>query len=221
MWRTNQVSSRQNMVGFTLIEVLVAIAIFASLSVGAYQVLNQVQRSNEISAERTARLAELQRAMVIMDADFRQMALRQFRTDGEAPSEQILQWKESLLDSDQHGLLFVRLGWHNPQQQFPRGEVAKVGYRLFENRLERVWWRYPDTPAGQQGLISPLLTGVEDWTVQFYLQGEWSKEWVPTNALPEAVKVTLRLKDYGEIERIYLTGGGSLNMTQESVENAG
>lgn len=73
------------MAGFTLIEVLVAIAIFASLSVGAYQVLNQVQRSNEISAERTARLAELQRAMVIMDADFRQMALRQFRTDGEAP----------------------------------------------------------------------------------------------------------------------------------------
>lgn len=120
------------MAGFTLIEVLVAIAIFASLSVGAYQVLNQVQRSNEISAERTARLAELQRAMVIMDADFRQMALRQFRTDGEAPSEQILQWKESLLDSDQHGLLFVRLGWHNPQQQFPRGEVAKVGYRLLK-----------------------------------------------------------------------------------------
>ncbi len=114
------------MAGFTLIEVLVAIAIFASLSVGAYQVLNQVQRSNEISAERTARLAELQRAMVIMDADFRQMALRQFRTDGEAPSEQILQWKESLLDSDQHGLLFVRLGWHNPQQQFPRGERKSV-----------------------------------------------------------------------------------------------
>ncbi|ENM5902275.1 type II secretion system minor pseudopilin GspJ [Vibrio mimicus] len=221
MWRTNQISTRQKIAGFTLIEVLVAIAIFASLSVGAYQVLNQVQRSNEISAERTARLAELQRAIVIMDADFRQMALRQFRTNGEAPSEQLVQWKESLLDSDQHGLLFARLGWHNPQQQFPRGEVTKVGYRLYENRLERIWWRYPDTPVGQQGLISPLLTGVENWQVRFYLQGEWSDEWVPTNALPEAVSVKLTLKDYGEIERIYLTNGGSLNMTEESVENAG
>ncbi|MGL6171847.1 MAG: type II secretion system minor pseudopilin GspJ, partial [Vibrio sp.] len=81
----------QQSCGFTLIEVLVAIAIFASLSIGAYQVLNQVQRSNQISAERSARLTELQRALVIMDADFRQMALRQFRTDGQAPSELLLQ----------------------------------------------------------------------------------------------------------------------------------
>lgn len=97
--------------------------------------------------------------MVIMDADFRQMALRQFRTDGEAPSEQILQWKESLLDSDQHGLLFVRLGWHNPQQQFPRGEVAKVGYRLFENRLERVWWRYQILQRGSKADLSVVNWG--------------------------------------------------------------
>ncbi|MGL4223705.1 MAG: type II secretion system minor pseudopilin GspJ [Vibrio sp.] len=202
--------------GFTLIEVLVAIAIFASLSIGAYQVLNQVQRSNQISAERSARLTELQRALVIMDADFRQMALRQFRTDGQAPSELLLQWQASLLDSDQHGLLFTRLGWHNPQQQFPRGEVAKVGYRIYEQRLERIWWHYPDTPVGQSGLVTPLLTGVEDWQVQFYQQGEWRTEWSTKHALPEAVKVMLQLQDYGQLERIYLTGGATLNQAESS-----
>ncbi|MGB1279761.1 MAG: type II secretion system minor pseudopilin GspJ, partial [Vibrio cyclitrophicus] len=69
--------------GFTLIEVLVSIAIFATLSMAAYQVVNQVQRSNEISIERSARLNQLQRSLVILDNDFRQMAARQFRTDGE------------------------------------------------------------------------------------------------------------------------------------------
>ena len=52
--------------GFTLIEVLVSIAIFASMSVAAYQVVSQVQRSNVLSQERTQRLNELQRAMVMM-----------------------------------------------------------------------------------------------------------------------------------------------------------
>ena len=55
--------------GFTLIEVLVSIAIFASLSVAAYQVVSQVQRSDVLSQEKIQRLNELQRAMVMMDND--------------------------------------------------------------------------------------------------------------------------------------------------------
>ncbi|MDF5653141.1 prepilin-type N-terminal cleavage/methylation domain-containing protein, partial [Vibrio parahaemolyticus] len=45
MWRNNhpRANTRQRVKGFTLIEVLVSIAIFASLSVAAYQVVSQVQ----------------------------------------------------------------------------------------------------------------------------------------------------------------------------------
>lgn len=190
--------------GFTLIEVLVAIAIFASLSIAAYQVLYQVQLSNQVSAQREARLSELQRAMVIMDADFRQMAARTFRTNGESPSVNLLQWQDYLLDSDDKGILFTRLGWHNPQQQLPRGEVVKVGYRLKENVLERVWWHYPDTTAGQVPLIAPVLSQVESWSIRFYQRGEWTDKWQTESALPEAISLRLTLQDYGEIERVYL-----------------
>ncbi len=105
---------KRNQRGFTLIEVLVSIAIFASMSVAAYQVVSQVQRSNVLSQERTQRLNELQRAMVMMDNDFRQMAMRQMRTNGEEPSKQLLFWSDYLLDSDAKGVMFARLGWHNP-----------------------------------------------------------------------------------------------------------
>lgn len=202
--------------GFTLIEVLVAMAIFASLSVAAYQVLYQVQQSNQVSAQREARLSELQRAMVIMDADFRQMALRPFRHEGESASAQLVQWQDYLLDSDTKGLLFTRLGWHNPQQQFPRGEVLKVGYRIKEQVLERVWWRYPDTPTGQEPIIAPLLNDVEAWSVRFYLNGQWSNQWETQQVLPQAIAIGLTLKDYGEIERIYLLTGGSVGETNDS-----
>lgn len=206
MWRSN-VSRNQ---GFTLIEVLVAIAIFASLSVGAYQVLNQVQRSNEISMQRSERLKSLQRALVYLDNDFRQMALRQSRTNGEEPSPLLLQWKEYLLDSDSKGVMFVRSGWHNPQQQFPRGEVSKVGYRIKDNQLQRVWWRYVDTPVGQEGIVMPLLDEVEAFELRFFDGEQWLRAWQSSYTLPEAVAVELQLADYGKIERIYLTSGGSL-----------
>ncbi|EGX6962015.1 type II secretion system minor pseudopilin GspJ [Vibrio alginolyticus] len=218
MWRNNHLraNTRQRVKGFTLIEVLVSIAIFASLSVAAYQVVSQVQRSNALSQERTQRLNEIQRAMVMMDNDFRQMAMRQTRTNGEEPASRLIFWSDYLLDSDTKGLMFARLGWHNPQQQFPRGEVTKVGYRLKEETLQRVWWRYPDTPVGQQGTVTPLLTQVESFDMRFYDGKQWKKEWAEEKALPKAVSVVLTLKDYGEITRTYLTPDGTLSQKEES-----
>lgn len=195
--------------GFTLIEVLVAIAIFASLSIGAYQVLNQVQRSNELSQQRTTRLNEINRAVVLMDADFRQIAARQFRTQGGEPSKQFIIWQDALFESEQKGIVFTRLGWSNPQQQFPRGEITKVAYRIRDGVLEKIWWRYPDTPIGQDGIVTPILTQVDSWSMRFYFEGKWSDTWEQNMALPDAIAVKMTLADYGDIERIYLVAGGA------------
>lgn len=197
--------------GFTLIEVLVAIAIFASLSVSAYMVLAQVQRSNQISIEKSERLKAIQRAMVIIDNDFRQIALRQFRTNGEDASDQIIVWGEGVINSEDKGLMFTRLGWQNPQQMFPRGEVTKVGYRVIEGTLERVWWRYPDTAVSDEGVVTPLLEDVEKIEVKFYRKEGWSETWQQSLTLPKAIAFIVHLKDYGEIERVYLTAGDKLN----------
>ena len=120
-------SSRGSVKGFTLIEVMVAIAVFATLSFSAYQVVNQVQRSNELSLEKSERIKQLQRSLVFLDNDFRQIVARPFRTNGEKVSDKLLSSDEYLLDSESQGILFVRLGWKNPQQAFPRGEIIKVG----------------------------------------------------------------------------------------------
>ena len=212
MWRNNRFNAakRRSPQGFTLIEVLVSIAIFASLSVAAYQVVAQVQRSNALSQEKTQRLNEIQRAIVMMDNDFRQIALRRTRTNGEGPASKLIFWSDYLLDSDAKGVMFARLGWRNPQQQFPRGEVTKVGYRIKDETLQRVWWRYPDTPVGQEGIVTPLLADVTAFDIRFYNGSEWTNEWESTTELPKALSVVISLQDYGDITRTYLTSGGKI-----------
>ncbi|MDW6002639.1 Type II secretion system protein J precursor [Vibrio mangrovi] len=202
--------------GFTLIEVLVALAILASLTMAAYQVLNQVQRSNVVSKESEIRLGEIQKALAVMDSDFRQMASRQFRNQGEEPGAQLLWMQDGLLSSEGVGILFTRHGWVNPQMQFPRGDIMKVGYRLIEDRLERIWWRYPDTVAGDNGIGRPLLTQVESMSFRLYRNHQWVERWEDKGVLPEAISVKLTLKDYGQIERIYLVAGSELSLSNVS-----
>ena len=66
----------RNKKGFTLLEVLIAIAIFAILSLAAYEVLHGVLRSSEISKQHSESLTELQRAMMIIEQDFSQITYR-------------------------------------------------------------------------------------------------------------------------------------------------
>jgi general secretion pathway protein J len=197
-------SQRSVMQGFSLIEVMVALVIFVALSFGVYQVLNQVQRSEQLTRDSSSRLNQLQKAVLIIDSDMRQIASRAVRTNGENPNKHWLLWQDYLLDSDSKGLLFTRLGWSNLNQQFPRGEVVKVGYRLVGKQLQRIRWRYPDSVAGDQGVVTPILDGVSAISARFLNQQEWLDSWDRVDALPEAISLTLTLEDYGDVTRIYM-----------------
>ena len=59
--------------GFTFIEMLLAVAIFALVGLASVAVLDSVTRSDEASRAGTLRLQQLQRAMMLLDRDFWQM----------------------------------------------------------------------------------------------------------------------------------------------------
>lgn len=190
--------------GFTLIEILLAIAIFSVLSLAAYQILQGVLRSGEISREHDQRLTELQRGMLLIERDFMQMVARQSRKTGVAEEDlTVLEIGEKVLDSESQGIEFNRLGWTNPLGLFPRSNILRVGYRVQEGKLQRLYYLYPDVASGQEAEVQTLLEGVESLSFRVWSDG-WLNTWNNSDQIPDGIEVTINSKYYGELRRVFL-----------------
>lgn len=197
-------SGRPSNRGFTLLEMLVAIAIFALLSLTAYQVLQGVLRSGEISKVHSDSLTKLQRAMLIIEQDFTQIVARASRDESGDPDKvQVITAAESLFGSEDQGIEFNRLGWQNPLGLLPRSNILRLRYRLQEGQLQRLYFLYPDLVAGQEPEVQVLLDEIEKLSFRFWNNG-WQNRWEGEKNLPAGVEISFTSKQYGEIRRAFL-----------------
>ena len=204
--------------GFTLIEILIAMAIFTLIGLASTGLLTTVIDSNDISEERFAKLQLLQRAMITIERDLQQAVPRAIRYNGEKQSVVMAGGKTD--GSDEDGIGFVRGGWHNPQLMLPRSTLQYVAYRLKENRIERIYTNYVDNVIGYEPKVRVLLEDVESLKIEFLATANsssldededlsWSERYKGA-ALPRAVAIEFVSKDFGKIRREFtLTTGES------------
>jgi general secretion pathway protein J len=194
--------------GFTLLEVLVAMALFALLSLAAYQVLQGVLRIGEISKEHSDSLTELQRAMLIIEQDFTQIVARRSREEGQEEEElRVITAGSSLFESEDQGIEFTRLGWANPLGLLPRSDLLRVRYRLKEGQLQRLYFLYPDLQAGQEPQVQVLLKDIDKLSFRFWNNG-WKNRWTAAKKLPKGIEIKFSSKRYAEIRRVFLVAAG-------------
>lgn len=206
--------------GFTLIEVLLALMIFSTLSLSANQIFRNVITSNYQTEEVGNALKSLQRTILIMDGDLRQILARPYRNGGEEAKDQLIELGDGFLDSDSDGIRFVRGGWINPLQLYPRGDVVKVAYRVQEDTLQRLRWMYPDDSSAIDPAIMPVMEGVKSIKFEVYQDKKWQESWDEPFVMPEALRVKLDTQRYGEIVQIYLLPGQKLpNSSSGDVHN--
>jgi general secretion pathway protein J len=192
--------------GFTLIEVLVSLAVFAILAALAYGVLNQTLDSAEMLSERMNRMQAIQKTMRIVSEDFLQLVPRPVR------QELSNQYGAALQTSFQSGFAFelTRGGWRNPLA-LPRGTLQRAGYRLEDDELVRYHWNVLDRTLSNELVGVTLLDGVESIVFRFLRDnGEWTDQWPPLNTpgplgfrqRPRAVEVLLTLQPEGTLTRL-------------------
>ncbi len=191
---------------FTLIEVLVALAIFGILSALAYGTLSQTLLSAEMLNARMDRLQAIQKSVRHLSLDFLQLAPRPVRLelgDSIGPALQTDLRSEFALELT-HG------GWSNPVT-LPRGTLQRAAYRLEDDELVRYYWTVLDRTLNNEPISVTILDGVESILFRYLIvSGDWIEQWPPPTApgplglrqRPRAVEIILTLQDEGEIRRI-------------------
>jgi general secretion pathway protein J len=189
--------------GFTLIEMLLASVIFALVSYASFSMLTAVTDANALSEETTKELYGVQRAFFWMERDFLQATKRQVRVDGEKATDKIFSGGELLMESEGGAVAFTHDGWRNPGMILPRSEIQSVSYRMFEGKLERLFFNYPDPVTGEIPKSQILLEEIEGLSFEFFSSDGWGNVWEKPG-LPRAVKVEIETKALGKLERIFL-----------------
>jgi general secretion pathway protein J len=200
--------------GFTLLEVLVAVGIFALFSAMAYGgLLHMLDTRDRLETEREF-WRGLGLSFVQMADDLSQARERTIR---DAYGNPLPALRGQPVDSRALG---------EPSLEFTRGgrtvlgnvaysDLQRIGYRLRDGSLWRLTWPALDRPPASEPHEQLLLEHVDDLRLRFYAPGGgWVDQWPAVNQppdnlrnLPGAVEMTLTITGRGQFVRLFRVNG--------------
>lgn len=196
--------------GFTLLELVIAVAIFSLVSVMAYSGLYSAQMTSQRVEEAGDRLSALQVAFSLMGRDLQQSVNRPVR-DAFGEMQLAFMGARSGVGAM---LEFTRTGLRNPAG-FARSSLQRVAYGVEEDELLRLTWPSLDRGYGAEPVRTPILTGVKQVELRFMdIDRNWIDQWPPITAqtsteslLPIAVEITVETEDLGKLVRLFRVPG--------------
>lgn len=191
--------------GFTLLELIVVLAVFGVFAVMAYGGLNYVLTARKDIEVRLNRTAEWQKAFQRVRNDLELAVPRAARNGFGQPQAAFL------FEPFGARIEFTRSGWRNPLS-LPRASLERVVYRYDERSREllRETWRVLDRADDQEPQKLVVLTQIDDARWRFMDSNrQWQDRWPPSSTrsatagasvlLPKAIELRLETKDFGEI----------------------
>ncbi len=175
--------------GFTLVELMVALFIFALLAAAGVALLSFGVRAQAAATQRLEDTADLRRFSTLLAGDIAQTLPRVAR----APDGQPLRaFTGNDGQSNPLVLGYVRGGWTNPDG-LARAGIQRIDVTLAEGRLTRTAYPMVDGSAAPAGIV--LADRVETLTMRYRdRKGEWRPRWdnALLDSLPAAVEMTVK-----------------------------
>ncbi len=189
--------------GFTLVELMVALAIFALISVAGVALLRSGSDTQIAVKNRLEDLSRTSRLANAMESDLAQAVARPVRDTAGQPVPAFTE-ADATVPNALFG--FVRAGWSNFDEA-PRAGLQRVAYVLEGKSLKRVGW--PMLDGAQPGEAATLIERVRSAEIRFRDDaGEWRSDWSAedADALPRALELLLTVEGKPEQRMLFLVG---------------
>jgi general secretion pathway protein J len=213
--------------GMTLIEVLVAMLVFALVAAAAALSLRLATDARDQLSSAEARLAELEIARLLIKEDLAQVVARRTRDEfGDTFGPAFLGGVETRIRPPVPGetllAAFVRGGWANPEYDAPRSSLQFVEYLVRDGALIRRTRPFLDDARGQPRHERVLMGAVRDVSIRFLgapltaiarddPDAGWQVGWpIPgasyADAPPRALALTVTMQRYGSMRLAFWIG---------------
>ena len=190
--------------GFTLVELLVALAIFSVMSVAAYRGLNSVLEAREHLIEDNRKWRELAVFFAQMKENVANAVNRPVRDSGNLLAPAFI-GKPVMVGEDDAQLIFTRMGL--PGQQGNLGDLQRFAYRLRERNIELLVWPVLDQAPYTRPAVNQALSRVSSFVVRYLdRKGMWQTKWPVAgqgDALPRAIEVKVDLQSGEKVTRMF------------------
>jgi len=191
--------------GFTLVEILVAMAVFSLVALMTAGIASAALNLRSDLDVKDSDLRQLQMARGLMKADVAQLVWRPTRDTFGAPGRS--GFNGGQISEDDPLVSFVRGGWVNPESADARSSLQYVEYLFEDNALIRRTRAYLD-PTSETPVISmPLLRNVKTATVSFLLGDKWQPQWrvAPgaSTTLPDAIAIEVTIEGVGAVRQVF------------------
>lgn len=183
----------RNSRAFTLVELLVALAIFAILSGFAYRSLDAMLQNREALQKESRKWRDVAVFVSRLERDLAAVLDRGARA---ASGVDLAPMSSSIeVATARDGLAFTRSG--APLYENALAAPQRIAYRLNGARIERLAWGAVDAAPRAEPVAVTVLADVQGLAFRFMTpRGEWRASWgLPgsVEAVPAAVEVTLQL----------------------------
>ena len=195
--------------GFTLIEILVAVFIVGIISVVMLRGLQTAISTKNHLERNSIRLQNLEFSLSLINSDVQNIVNQPITNSDDKELPAVF-----LHADNSHMLEFTRGGVSNPLSA-SRSTLLRVAYSWEDGKLLRTLWSTLDRTSETQVYTRELMSGVTSMQWRFlstttnFSANNWINMWPPAslsrdNNLPRAIELTLNIKGWGEITRVFV-----------------